>query len=588
MSELSGVTPDAPHFFPDGIRVHLGAVNGNGVNGTVKSGASPSPCSSSEDIPDEVVRKELGCILDSQAFKDKAMLRGFLCFVVEETLAGRAHQIKGYTVATQVFGRRNDFDPTIDPIVRIQAGRLRRALESYYLGQGKRDQLRIDIGKGSYIPTFSMTIPEKPKVVRLQRPAGTSPSEINISQNSAEILPFSTGTGASIAVMPLVNLTSDPDQCHMADGLIEELMIELARCPSLQVNALHSSAQWKGKQIGAEEIGRRLGVRFFLEGSLREECRNIKFNVRLIDTSTGMQIWGEQYRRHLESDNMIDLQEEIARSIAGRIGGVFGIVPRKLALESRMKAPGDLDLLEAFLRFSQYQSELSPQGHAEALEALEHVCSRNPESGIALSMLSCLYADQYAFFSPDMEELIEKAVEFARRGAFLEPQSQLVRSLVVHALFVAGEKEHFFREAEQLLLLRPNSPDCMASLGWEMALYGEWERGLLLLERGLELNPFYPGWFRLAPYLNYCRQGQFEAAYREAQNFNTPKLFWDPLVRAAALGQLGRKRKAIAEIKKIIEFKPDFSDSGPELIRLWVKDPEVHQILIDGLRKAGL
>lgn len=592
MSPLAATTQDSFQLFADGRIFQIEKVRGNGVNHTSrpKELISDSPqveAASDEAVSDEAVIKELECILKSQDFKDKPMLRGFLSFVVEETLAGRAHEIKGYTVATQVFGRRNDFDPTIDPIVRIQAGRLRRTLESYYLARGRLDQVRIEIGKGSYIPTFSMQIPEDPRLAQPKQPDETHHSEEMIFQAAAEAIPFSTGTGATIAVMPLVNLTNDPDQGCVADGLAEELMIELARCPALRVNASHSAAQWKGKQIGARDIGRRLGVSFFVEGSLRKEGRNIKVNLRLIDTSTGMQIWGEQYKRDLEPNRTIELQEDIARSAAGRIGGLFGVISRKLSKEARTEAPEDLDTREAFLRFSKYLMKLSSQEQVQALESLEYARAGNPESGLALSMLACIYANEYVFFCPEKKEMIEKAISLGRKGVLLEPHNQLARTLLAYIWFVSGRKELFLKETEQLLLVQPNSPDVASFLGWAMALNGEWERGLDLLETGVK-NPFHPGWFHLASYLNYYRQDQFEEAFYEAERFNSPQLFWDPLLRAAALGQLEEERRARLALEELLATRADFPIRGPHLVGCLVKEPHLVQKLLEGLRKAGL
>jgi adenylate cyclase len=515
------------------------------------------------------------------------MLCGFLSHIVNETLAGRAHEIKGYTVATQAFGRRKDFDPTIDPIVRIQAGRLRRILESYYSGRGRHNQLRIVIGKGSYVPTFSRLITEKPRTEQSEQPTGMLPAE-EPTQQPAEVIPLPNGSGPSVAVMPVVNLTNDPDKDYLADGLTEELMSELARCHGLEMNASQSTMQWKGKQIGASQAGLKLGVRFFLEGSLRTEGHTVKFSLRLIDTATLLQIWGEQYKRDLRRDRVIDLQEEIARNVAGRIGGLFGAIPQKLSKESRSKALGTLETYEAFLRFCQYLIELTPRAHAQALESLEYVQVRDPESGVTLSMLAGLYANEYAFFYPKTAGMIEKAIALARKGVALEPENLLARTLLAYVLFLSGQKELFFREAEQSLLLNPNSPELIAFHGWAMALYGDWERGLLLLEQGMGWNPFHPGWFHLVPYLNYYRHGKFEEAYHEAEKFNAPQLFWDSLVRAAALGQLERGCEAKVAVNELLTIKPDFPTCGQKLIGFFVKDPKLVQILFEGLRKAGL
>jgi len=329
MSELMYAAQDASPVFTNDFLIHLDKIRGNGFISTVQPGRPPNPTSKLMDISADDVREELECILDSPEFKNKPMLCGFLSHVVEETLAGRAHEIKGYTVATQVFGRRKDFDPAIDPIVRIQAGRLRRTLESYYSGRGRQGRLRIDIGKGSYVPTFTRFIPQEQRMGESRQPALMVLLEKEIPPRTPEISHSSTRNGPSIAVMPLSNLANDPDQAYLAYGLTEELMSELAR-RGLQVNSFHSVMQWNEKPIDARQARQELGVRFFLEGSLRKEGQTIKFTLRLIDTATLIQIWGEQYKRDLEPDKMIALQEEIARSAASGISALFGTISQKL------------------------------------------------------------------------------------------------------------------------------------------------------------------------------------------------------------------------------------------------------------------
>lgn len=572
----------------DGIPVHIATVHGNGNHNSVQRLEPSHQLIRQEDISDNSIKAELDRILNSMEFKDKPMLRGFLSFVVEETLSGRAHEIKGYTVATQVFSRKKDFDPTIDPIVRIQAGRLRRTLGAYYSGRGRYDPLRIEIGKGSYIPIFSRPVPEKPRLVQSNKAAGKACTDVELPQRRTE--PFSSTViqRASLAVMPLFNLTNDPGQAYLADGLTEELMSELARSNLLEVNASHSTLPWRGKLIGATELDRDLGVRFFLEGSLRRDGRIIKFTLRLIDAQSGIQVWGEQYKREIDSGIVIELQEEIARSVTARVGGLFGIVIQRLSRESRATPPDDPGDFEAFLAFSRYLRELSPHDHHLALDALEHAVAKNTGSGLALSMLSCLYAHQYAFSQPGMNELIGKAVTFARKGAFLEPQSHLVHALLIYVLFLSGPKELFFREAEQLIQLNPNTPDIIAFLGWALALHGEWERGLVMMEKGLDLNPFHPGWFCMARYMNYYRQGKFEEACNEAEKFNTPLLFWDPLLKAAVLGRMGKRLEATSAGRDLLRMNAAFTAHGRQLIGIFVKDSRLVQNLIDGLQMAGV
>jgi adenylate cyclase len=207
----------------------------------------------------ETIGAHLERILRSAEFRASYKQRKFLRFVVDETLAGRAAQLKGYTVAVAVCGRAETLDPQVDPIVRVEAGRLRRALEHYYLTAGKQDPVRIKILKGGYVPTFHGA-PMPPSGVQ------TQPSE---PEDSAP------ATGPSIAVMPLLNLTGDEDQDYFADGITEELTAELARYQEFQIIAAQSTLRFKGRKVDPKEIGRNLGARFLLTGSIRKDLKTV-------------------------------------------------------------------------------------------------------------------------------------------------------------------------------------------------------------------------------------------------------------------------------------------------------------------------
>ena len=121
-----------------------------------------------------------------------------------------------------------------------------------------------------------------------------------------------------------------------------------------------------------------------------------------------------------------------------------------------------------------------------------------------------------------------------------------------------------------------------------MTLYGEWERGLTLLKKGMKLNPYHPSWFHLAPFMDYYRRGEYENAFAEALKFNFPELFWDPVMRAATLVQLERQNEAKAAVSQLLKLEPDFATRGRSLIGRYVKVDDLVDSIIEGLRKAGL
>lgn len=525
-----------------------------------------------QPVPAEAVTAELERILASPEFQGSAPIRNILRFVVEQTLAGGAREIKGYTIAIQVLGRQAEFDGGKDPIVRILAGRLRRALEHYYLTRGAGDPVKINIPKGTYVPTFQNNHSAGPE------------AEASLAK-LAQALP----AGPTVAVLPLLNLTADSAQEYFADGLAEELTNELARYQELRVIAFQSSRRrWQGRVLDHREVSRDLGVRFLVEGSVRRDDRKIKIAVQLIDALSGVQLWGEQYCRALQADSIISVQEEIAKKVVAQIGSEYGIIFRTLSQEARQKPPESLKTYEALLRYYQYVTVLTPQAFAATLRVLEHAVSREPECGLAWAMLANLHFHNYSLQIAHLPRNLAKARQCAQKGIALEPRNQFGRTTLAYLHFLNNDREPFLLEAQKAVVLNPHAPGLVGFLGWLLALYGEWERGLAILKTGIALNPHYPGWFHMAPFFNFYRQGRYGEALEEARQFQMPLLFWDPLLRAAALGRLGKSTEAAQALTELLALKPDFSHQARFLIGCFAKFDDLIDALLVGLQQAGL
>ena len=520
----------------------------------------------------EAIRDQLKRILASDEFRASDKQRAFLSFVVDETLADRSSQLKGYTIALSVYGRPEGFDPQADPIVRVEAGRLRRALGHYYLTAGKNDPVRIQIPKGRYVPTFHTDrIP----------PSGT---KTHPPQREAGALT----TGPSVAVMPLINLTGGKKQAYFTDGLTEELTAELARYQDFQVIASQSTMRFKGQKVGPREVGRDLGVQFLLAGSVRKDSKTVKVTIQVLDTSTAEQIWGQSYKRDQTAADLIAVQEEIANRVIGTIGDQYGLIQRRLSRESRKKAPSDLKAYDAVLRFYHYETELTPAAFEKALTALQQAVEIDPEYGLAWSMLGHLHADNHALGFCEIEDSLEKALTLAQKGVALAPNSQFARDALTLVYFHRGEKESFLQQAEETIALNPNAPYIVGVAGWHMMLYGEWERGLALLQKGMKLNPYHPSWFHLAPFMDYYHRGDYKNAFAEALKFNFPGLYLDPMMRAVALGQLEKQSEAKTALNQLLKLEPYFATHGRRMLRGYLKTDGLVDMIIAGLRKAGL
>lgn len=524
------------------------------------------------DVPDEIVRTHLEGIIHSPRFNASEKQKRFLKFIVEETLQGRATQLKAYTVAVAVYDRPSSFNPQVDPIVRVEAGRLRRALENYYLASDEASPVRIEIPKGAYIPLFKDTSLSFGGDERQQK-----------GSRQEFLFP-----GPSIVLMPLVNLSGEEEQDYFVGGLTEELTAELARFQDISVIAAQSAMQFKDQEADPKKIGQDLGVRFLLAGSIRIGTTEIKATIQLFDTLTAEQVWGMSYKEKLAAADLIAMQETIAQRVVGSIADHYGLMNRRLSKESRKKRPADLKTYDAVLKFYHYETVLTQESFMEALNALEEAVKLEPDYGLAWAMLGHLHADNHALGFLDGTDSLDKALACTQKGVTLDKDNQFVLDAITLVHFHRGDKELFLKSVTETVALNPNAPYIIGVAGWHLCLYGEWQRGRDLLAKGMVLNPYHPTWFHLALFMDYYHQDDFENAFAEALKFNYPDLYFDPLMRAAALGRMGKVHDAQNAAKELLELVPDFSSQGRELIGKYVKVPELIDKIIEGLIPAGL
>jgi TolB-like protein len=511
------------------------------------------------------IRGQLRRILASPVFRATEAQRAFLEFVVEKVLAGESEEIKGYTVATRVFGRREDFDQATDPIVSIQANKLRRAMEHYYLVSGKKDPIRIDIPKGSYVPSFT------------ERSGGAAAPSFG---SGRRVITWVDGDWPAVVIRPFQNLTGDPDLDYLAIGLATELAMEINRFQDIRVLVR-----------GPEDRGRRevdTGARFAIDGSIRKDPAAIKVAVQLIDLASNIQMWEDMHKSDREASRIIAFQEHVARMIAAKICGELGIIARAVSIESKNVPPSDLKTYEAMLRYYAFTANFTAESFFKAFEALKLSVVREPEKGIVWSMLARLYITNYALELFDVKTPVDEAVAYAQKGVRLDPANQRARLIMAYTMLLKNDLQHGLAEAEQAISLNPNSLIMMPHLGYLLTLLGDWERGPELIRRAIEFNPYYDVIVHYALWVDWFRRGDDENAYAETLHFKTPLLFWDPLMKAATLGLLERIDDGKQAVEDLLKLKPDFTNRGRVLIRHYIKFENILERMIEGLSKVGL
>jgi TolB-like protein len=412
------------------------------------------------------------------------------------------------------------------------------------------------------------------------------------SARPAADAPATPGTSGrpAIAVLPFVNMSGDPEQEYFSDGLTEEIITELSRYRDLLVVGRSSTFRYKGQPIDPRKVGRELGARYVLEGSVRRAEGTIRVTAQLLDANKGTHVWAETYERDLTTANLFAVQDEVTAQVVATIGSSYGVITRARLEETRRRATESLDAYDCTLRAEAYFAiKITPDEHLRVRECLERAVERDPDFALAWALLAFAYLDEYRFRYNPRPNALDRALESARRAVELEPRWTRTRRALAGAYFHRRELDLFFIEADRALALDPDDRETLAFIGNLVAYAGQWDRGIALVKKAIALTPTHHGWYYLPLSADHYRKGEYRAALAAAQKSELPDFFWTHWQLAIAYGQLGDKEAARSSIAELQRLRPDFTlKTAPEYLRAYFPDEEFVQHCLEGLRKAGL
>jgi adenylate cyclase len=381
----------------------------------------------------------------------------------------------------------------------------------------------------------------------------------------------------SIAVLPFQNMSVDPEQEFFADGITEDIITVLSRYPSLFVIARNSSFSFKGRAVDVKQVGRELGVRYVLEGSLRKSGNRVRVTAQLVEAETGNHVWAERYDRDLA--DIFSVQDEITQATTIAIAPAIADAEQQRAMR---KPPASLDAWGAYQRGMWHLGKATAEDDARAEKFFQQAIDLDPMFVGGYIGLSAVLSR--AKGTQTREE------ELARRAVALDSGNAEAHSRLALALNARGDHRGARAQAERALALCPNLAAAHGALGVILAYSGRPKEGLAALETCIRLDPRDPSLvnrlnqFALAHY--FCRdyEGTIEAAERAIRSFpDFPSPYrW----LAAALGELGRTAEAKEALEKAIAVSPASFEFQVRNRPPWFR-PEEHAHMLDGLRKAG-
>ena len=518
---------------------------------------------------------------------------------MNESLAGRSSRIKAYSIAVEVFGRDTSFDPQSDPIVRVEAGHLRRALERYYLTAGQDDPIFISVPKGGYVPTFSQRcspgpVPEQPTLVDVRAPRPRLRSKPRLIAAATMLVaaamalawwgysfrfPPSKPEVPRLLVEWFDDLSGTSGSAALARGLTQEVISQLSKFKDIVV--VHSP--------GAATLPQ---VRYALAGSVDLSADTFRFRVRMLDRADGSVLWAHSYDGATTVSDVLRAQADVASDVATSLAQAYGVI---FEADARLVVPNPPDDWAAYsctLSYYSYRASFDPEVRPSVRSCLEKAVERFPAYATAWALLSLTYIDEVRFrypFDPNRSPpWIDRALAAADRAVKLDPLNVRALHAQMLALYFRREIDAAMRVGSRAMTINPNDTVLMGEYGHRLALSGRWEDGCPLVAEARERNPGPLAYYEVGLALCSYFSGDYRQAAAWIRKANVPANALYHVIAAAIFAEGGFTADAARERGWLLEQEPALVANIRQESLLRFGRPEDAELFLGSLRKAGL
>jgi TolB-like protein/Tfp pilus assembly protein PilF len=425
--------------------------------------------------------------------------------------------------------------------------------------------------------------------IRLSRPCAAGPApdangdDAGFSGNGT--LPPAHQEKPSIAVLPFVNVSGDPEQEYFSDGITEDIITALSRLRWFLVIARNSMFAYKGRSLDAKIIGSELGVRYILEGSIRKSGNRIRVTAQLVDAAHGTSHWAQSYDRELT--DIFELQDDITRSVTA------AIEPKLVAAEgnrSQDRSSEDLDAWDLVMRAVAHYGRMTTKESDKAIEMLRLAVQQYPDYGPANSLLGfALLVSGHVGWTPESDDFYE-AAELARRAAELDDEDPWAHLALGYVAFTRRQTDETVREYTRALDLNPNFATAYGYLGWALAFDGQSEEAIRYFQQALQMSPYDP--LKAFFYSGTCVAHYYAGRYEEAIEWGRRAIRERPgftaahRILCATLAQAGRADETQVAVARLREIQPNISIKWIEQHVPYTTRAMPH--FLDGMQKAGI
>lgn len=571
----------------------------------------PAPISAAD------IRRQLDRILAFPELQASDRRREMLRYVVEESLAGREGALKATTIAMAVFGRGSDFDQQTDPIVRLEARKLRRDLDNYYAESGRDDPIRISIPKGRYYPKFEVQQGVGAGAeAAMGQPETTDHGEPGLRQRFgfARVLVATAGMalaaalffwtmrpqggapdsdagseqGVAILVEEFGARTGDEVETLVASGLSTEIAAALIRFPDLAVHLSHDRGAGVSDPSAPDD--RSPKTEFEVAGDVWREGGELFIRAELIRREDFEVLWSERYMEGAESQSITGILDSISSEIASVIGQQYGYAFRD-ARAKRLRDRNDPSLrgFACVASAQMYRRTYHRDEYQAVRDCLEATVREDPDYGRAWAMLAYLRNDA-ARFGHEKDLSKAAAYDFARQAATraldLDPRDTDALQAMSHVEQYAGNIDRSIEFARQAVEVNPNDPAALANLAIRYGIAGRFDEGVPIMHRAIDRSVAPPPFYFHLLAADHLVKKEWSELQLDAEHASADGWSFGQALLAIAYTELSNEQAARAALTKMAELDPPLAEDP----RAWLEGHSFAPVLVEavvaGLTKA--
>jgi TolB-like protein len=566
----------------------------------------------------DAIRAQVDCMVSSDTFNRSPQLGAFLRFVVEAVLHGKSDRIKAYTIGVEVLRRSTSFDPQLDPIVRVEATRLRRAIGRYYAGPGASDPVIIDLPRGSYVPTFRRRTEDDQLAVdgdgvatsgrgtprfRLaaalvamlvlvvmgvfvwqQIDGPSSGDALSTAEANGRLGAGYPGSGMPVlAVEPFETTGMRRPRAISDSGLYQKLRDAFVRFDTVNVLATQPRPGASGTPPARADYVLRGGVDYLDDGTTT-------VRLRLIDHGNGAVVWSSTSERIVATRDHDAVEESIVLATAGTLVQPFGVIHTRARVKHLASSAGD-PRYRCVIEASESLRSFDPQGHASARTCLEQLTADAPSFVVGLRYLAAIYLREYLYglgSSPATAATLDQALRTSRRAVELHPEGSRAYNTLGSVQFARREFAQAFAASERAVALNKYDMAVLGDFGGRLIAAGQIDRGMTLLRRAAAAGTVRPAPHHFYLFLGLYMTGDMPGAAAQAAQLTGVTYPLGVVARILAAQATGDRDKARSLIDALVAAQPGWRDDPRGQLAKFFPEPAIVDRLTGDLAIAGL